>query len=247
MVRLMNKFMIGVAVCALSIASSQSYAGTIIKLTLGDDDMTDIEFTGGDGGILSTVDDMDPSVGDQNTAVEFLDVLDPHAADIITAIASVTLDGVEADGNALVLGGSVVLQSFTGGTLSLYDDNDVLLLSGSLDESSLLGTIGAPATAGLITTTFGAFTGGTLAQYLNPNSLALSISLADINGGAGLSVSPAPPFPPPGMFDDGELGAFTADASMIISGDAVPEPASIALLLTSGVIAVIAARRRNRC
>lgn len=246
MVRSMNKLIFAVAVCAVAIASSQTYAGTIIKLTLGDDDMTDIEFTGGVGGILSTVDDLDPSIGDQNTAVEFLDVLDPHAADIVTAIASVTLDGVVADGNAIVFGGTVVFQNFMGGTLSLYDSADNLLLSGTLDASSLIGTLGPPATGGLITTTFGAFTGGSLAGYLDPNSLALSISLADINGGAGLSVTPGLPFPPPTIFDGGELNAFMADASIIISADPIPEPSSIALLLTSGAIAAIGGRRRQQ-
>jgi hypothetical protein len=241
----MNKLIFAVAVCALAIATSQIQAGTIIKLTLGEDNSPDIEFSGGASGILSTTDDahVSGSIGNQNTTVEFLDVLDPHAADIVSDIASVTLDGVTAQGNALVLGGSVVLQTFLGGTISLYDAADTLLLSGTLDQSSLLGTLGAPATGGVITTSFGQFTGGTLAGYLDPNTLALSISLANINGGAGLSVSPPPP-PQSVIYDAGELNAFDADATIIISADPIPEPATVAMLLAGGLLSGFAIRRR---
>jgi hypothetical protein len=231
----MKKTFFAVAVCALSIASSQLYAGTIIKLTLGDDDAPDIEFSGGVGGILRTTDDshVSGSTGDQNTAVEFLDVLDSQAADILTDTASFTLDGLLVDGPANVLGGFFVVQEFTGGTLSLYDAANTLLLSGTLNDSALAGVLGPPAAAGVITTTFGEFTGGTLAGFLDPDSLSLSISLANINDGAGLSVT------------SDVLNAFEADATAIIGADPVPEPGSVALLLIGGLFVTGSARFRR--
>ena len=236
---------LALALCAVASFSSQSFAGTIIKLGLGGDSAADFEDTGGLLGVLSTADDGNGSIGDQNTTVDFLGALESEAADILTAIASFTLDGVTADGSAIVIGGSVVFQSFLGGTLSLYDASNALLLSGTLDESSLAGTLGAPATAGVITTTFGQFTGGPLAQYLDPNSLSLSISLADVNNGAGLSVTPPPPFPAPQFYLNGVLNAFQADATVIIAADPIPEPATIALLLMCATIGHFAARRKK--
>jgi hypothetical protein len=247
MLRHINRFFIAVALCVFASAASQCYAGTIIKLSLGGDAAADVEYTGGLAGVLSTVDDLNAATtGDQNTAVEFLDILDPVETDILTSTASFTLDGVVNTGPAIVIGGSFLVQNFTGGTLELYDASNVLLLSGTLDVSSLTGTLGPPATGGLITATFGAFTGGALSPYLDPDSLALSIALADINGAAGLSVAPPPPFPPPLIYDAGLLTAFTADAAVIIAADpVVPEPVTIAMLVVSSMWAAAATRRRQ--
>ena len=49
-------------------------AGTIIKLNLGGDNSTDIAF---DGTNLSTLDDLGPGPGNQDTGVDFLDILSP--------------------------------------------------------------------------------------------------------------------------------------------------------------------------
>jgi hypothetical protein len=229
-----------IALCALMSAAPQARAGTIIKLSLGGDAAADVEYTGGVGGVLSTVDDLNAATtGNQNTAVEFLDILDSVESDILTSTASVTLDGVTASGAAFPFG-SAVFQNFTGGTLELYDAANTLLLSGTLDASVLAGTLGPPATGALITTTFGQFTGGTLVGYFDPDTLALSIALGSINGGAGLAVSPLDGFPAISV-----LNAFTADASIIIAANPVPEPAAI-LLLVSGILATAIARRRRR-
>jgi len=67
---------IGVAsiVCgALVLLSADAVrAGTIIKLNLGGDNSTDIAY---DGTHLSTLDDLGPSPGNQDTGVDFLDIL----------------------------------------------------------------------------------------------------------------------------------------------------------------------------
>jgi hypothetical protein len=240
----------GVAICALVMASAQSQAGTIIKLSLGGDSAADVDFTGGIGGFLGTADDSVPgTTGEQNTAVEFVDFLEGVAADIDTPTASFTLAGLTAVGPATVVGGSLVFQSFAGGTLALYDPANTLLLSGTLGSSSLSGTIGPPGAGGLFTTSVAFVTGGTLAPYIDPASLSLSVALLDINGGAGLSVSPLPPPlppPPPPGFAFGILDPFSADASLNIAGEPIPEPASVMLSLVGAAIGVIAATQRKR-
>lgn len=237
-----------VALCAFVIAATPCSAGTIIKLSLGGDPAADIEYTGGVGGVLSTVDDLIPgTTGNQNTAVEFLDFLDPVATDILTSTASFTLDSLTATGPATVFNGFLVLQSFAGGTLELYDPANTLLLSGTLGASSLTGPIGPPATGGLFTTSFAVVSGGTLAPYIDPTSLTLSMSFSAINAGAGFSVTPAPPVPPPVVFAS-VLNPFTADATINIAGEfsGIPEPASIALCLIAGSFGLIATRRSRR-
>ncbi|MEX0611598.1 MAG: hypothetical protein WD738_23080 [Pirellulales bacterium] len=232
----------------LSTMGTRAEAGTIIKLSLGGDAAADIEYVGGLVDILSTTDDSIPgTTGDQNTAVEYLDFLDGVAADVLTSTASVTLDGLTAAGPAIVFGGTLVLQNFAGGTLELYDPSNTLLLSGALSTSALTGPLGPPATGGLFTTSFSLVTGGTLAPYIDPGSLTLSMSLSDINGGAGLSVTPSPPIPPlpPPGIAFGILDPFVADATVSIAGE-IPEPFTSTLLLLCGATAALAGRSRRR-
>ncbi|MCI0335590.1 MAG: hypothetical protein L0228_20470 [Planctomycetes bacterium] len=247
MYRYIRMVIFGIATCALMSAMGHlASAGTIIKLSLGGDSTADVEFSGGAGGILSTVDDGNAATtGDQNTAAEFLDFLEGVAPDIIASTASFTMDGLVADGTATVFGGAFVVQGFTGGTLDLYDAGNTLLLSGDLDTSALAGPLGPPATGGLFTTSFSTVTGGTLAPYIVADSLTLSMSLIDINGGAGLTVTPPPPVVPP-ILHSGGLNPFTADATLSIDGE-VPEPAFLALVtMGSALVAAIVRRRRFR-
>jgi len=229
----------GSAFCALMLfISSESYAGTIIKLNLGGVG-PDVAMDA--GGTLGTVPDGDvpPTTGNQNTAVEYTGFLDIPLADIGAPIASYTMSNLQANGPAQQFG-SLVIQGFTGGSFSLFDAANALVLSGSLTNSTLSGVVGPPGTGGLFTTSVSTVTGGWLQPFILPNSLSLSMNLSSINGGAGLSVigGPAP-----------VLNAFQADAFVNISGDPdptggdIPEPASLLLLLTalSGVFAV---RRR---
>jgi hypothetical protein len=227
-------FVVPVCVALLGGVATTASAGTIIKLSLGDDSATfDIEF---DGTTLSTVDDGGPGTGDQQTNAEFLDFVnsEPNITDLS---GSFTLDGLTVDGDAIDFT-FLVIQSFTGGTLSLYDGANTLLLSGALADSVLTGSIGAPATGALFTTSFGSVTGGTLAPLIDPDTLTLAITFTNINGGSGLSTTGALPGPV-------SLDPFEADATVIIAADPIPEPAAATLLIVGLFVSLASAGRRK--
>jgi hypothetical protein len=115
MMKIHMKAFIGVAaMAAVLFASTQiASAGTIIKLSLGATS-PDLEY---DSGVFSTTDDGiggPASPGDQNTSVDFLDFLS-DIPDIVTNIASYSLNGVAADGPAILFAGQIT-QPFLGGT-----------------------------------------------------------------------------------------------------------------------------------
>src|SRR4051812_21734313 len=193
-------------------------ASTIIKLNLGDVS-PDISMNA--LGVLGTVDDGDAvTTGNQNTDIEYTGFLEP-LADINLASASFTLSGLQSSGPVQQLG-SFAIQNFSGGQISLYDSSNTLLLTGLLSGSILNGVIGPPGTAALFTTGLGSVTAGSLKPFIADNSLSLSMSLTNLNDGAGLSVS------------DGLLGALTADATLAIAADSsgisAPEPSSLILV-----------------
>jgi hypothetical protein len=121
--------------------------------------------------------------------------------------------------------------------LSLFDPSNSLLLSGVLTSSSLQGTIGPPGTGAVFTTNIATVTGGSLLPFIVPNTLGLSMTLTNVNGGAGFAVT------------NGLLNPFVADSSVNISGDPtdlgghIPEPATL-LLVTTALFAGTAVRRR---
>jgi hypothetical protein len=220
-------------VCALlGLFASASHAATIIKLNLGDIG-PDVGMNG--AGILSTVDDGNAATtGDQNTDVEFTGFLDPNP-DIVPKIASFSLHNLAEVGPANVFG-SLVIQNFQGGTFQLFDQANVLLLSGLLNNSALSGVVGPPGTGALFTTTFSQVTGGTLAPLIAPNSLSLSMNLTNVNGGGGFQV---------GGGDAPIVNPFLADASVNIAGNpSVPEPATFVLVLAGAVATAGCVRRR---
>lgn len=224
-----------VATCAtIGLLSPAAQAGTILKLSLGTDVPADIEFTGGIGGTLRTVDDgVAGTTGDQNTAIDFTDFLDGSFADVLSSTASFSMNNLVATGAPTTFG-PLVIQNFSGGTLNLYDASNALLLSGTLTNSALTGPIGPPATGALFTTTFAAITGGTLQPLLLPNTLTLSMSLTDINNGTGFTVSgAAAPL----------LDAFRADVTMNIAALPIPEPVAAVLLLLGGGLSLAALRK----
>jgi hypothetical protein len=230
-----------VAIFALAILvfTASTQAGTIIKLSLGSDASADVEFSGGSSGVFGTVDDGNgATTGDQSTAIEFGDFLDGSQPDVMTTTASFTLDNLTASGAPSTFG-PLVIQNFTGGTLSLYNPANVLLLSGTLANSALTGPIGPPATGALFTTSFATVTGGALQNNIVANSLTVSMSFSDINGGAGFSVGGGP---------SAVLNSFQADATLNIAAQQIPEPVAAMLIAvaSAGLVAFTSRQRTLR-
>jgi hypothetical protein len=222
------------AFCAL-LGSSAAYGDTVLKLSLAS---TGADLAMDAGGVLGTVSDGNAATtGDQNTAIDFTGFLNPLFVDV-AADASFSLAGLQRTGSASVLGPSVIVQDFFGGTFSLYGmaPGNTLLLSGNLQESTLTGVIGGSGTGSIFTTRVGTFTSGSLLPYLVSNSLNVSIPLTNVNGGSGFAVSGFP----------FTLQPFNTDASVNISADSsgIPEPASVALVLLGAAGFGFVRRRR---
>jgi hypothetical protein len=157
-------------------------------------------------------------------------------ADIVAPPGSFTLAGLAPIGPAITAG-PIVIQTFMGGTLELYDPANTLLLSATLTASALTGPLGPPATGAVFTTGPATVTGGTLAALIDPDdSLTLSMSFTDINDGSGFSVSGAIPAL--------VLDPFTADATLNMA--AVPEPETLVMFLAGAVMAALSIARRRR-
>jgi hypothetical protein len=218
------------AVCALiCVATSTAQAATIIKLNLADVG-PDVSMNG--AGILSTFNDgIAATTGDQNTSVEYTGFLN-FIPDLNLDNASYTMSGLAPNGAANV-NGTLVTQNYVGGQFSLFDPANVLLLSGNLTNSALAGVIGPPGTGALFTTTFGNVTGGTLAGLIVPGSISVSMNMTNVNGGNGFSVIA------------NVLQPFLADASVNISGNPVPEPATLVLVALGSAAAAGFVRRRR--
>ncbi len=220
--------LIGLAVCA---TASALQAGTIIKLNLGEVG-PDVSFT--QAGVFGTIDDGNAAtIGNQNTAIEFADGLD-DIPDIGTNVGSFTLSGLAAVGPAQVFG-TLLIQNFAGGSFNLYDPANVLLLSGTLSASTLTGVVGPPGTGSVFSTGPMTVTGGTLLPRIVPNTLSLSLTLTNVNGGAGLSVGNTAPI----------LQPFTADSTVAMAATVVPEPATFALFAFGGLTAIGLRMRRR--
>jgi hypothetical protein len=228
MLRYINKFACALSICAaFALTATSTQAGTIIKLNLGGTG-PDIELA---GGVLSTVNDLNAgTTGDQDTAILFDDFLNGNP-DINTSTASVTIDGLALSGPAVVVG-PFVAQGFAGGTISIYSPTNILLLQGTLGNSTLSGNIGPPPNGSVFTTTFADVTGGTLDPQIANNTLTVQMTLSNINGGAGLSA---------GVFVD----PFVADSAVTLDADPVPEPTAGLLALVGVVLTAVANKRRR--
>ncbi len=205
----------------------ESFAGTIIKLDLGGVG-PDLTFSGGSGGILSTIDDNPAGLtGDQATAILFTDFLSAMSA----TTGSYTLSGATAAGVATPLGGGVFAQNFVSGNFKLYDSSNVLLLDVDLSSSLLVGG----GNGAFFSITNGTVMGGlpSLTSQLVSNSIGMSMTLTNISGG-GLSVGAG-----------GFLNSFRADATKEITAtQQVPEPTAIIFAL-SALSATVVMRRRS--
>lgn len=203
---------------------------TIVKASLFEGG-ADVTF---DGAVFSTITDGDlTSLGDQNTRVNFLGALDT-VTDINDPFASFTLAGVTIAGAPTPVG-PVVVQPTNGGTFSLWDESNTLLLSGVLNDGAITGSSTAE-TGSFFNVSFMSFTGGSLAPLLDPDSAGISFALSSIFGGGVLGL----------QIVNGALAPFTADGLVAIDGSpaAVPEPMSAALLVIGGGAAAWVRRRK---
>jgi hypothetical protein len=240
---------VSLATCAtVGLAVSRSQAADILRLNLG-------EITVGYG-VFGTGSDGDATtLGNQNTDVEFTGFLDGLFTDITTTDASFSCCGtVLASPTATSTNGNILVYGFSdpsGGMLSsfsLYAPDNTLLLSGQVGGGTLTGPMGPPATGEFVTTTLQSVTGGTLAPYLEPNSISLRFDLTNVRHS---------PIPLPGYLGDPsgqgfalyfpegtDLLPFTADAIVTIAANPIPEPATVGLILPGAVAAAGLRRRR---
>ncbi len=191
---------------------------TIIKVPLSDGGF-DVAYDGITFGTLSDGDGL--TIGEQNTRVVFTGILEGFS-DISDANASFSLSDVSVSAGGSQIG-PVIVNETTGGSFNLWDPSNNLLLSGTLGDGAITGS-STQSTGSFFTTAFSAFTGGSLAALLDPNSAALSMALSGIftDGSPGLRLA------------DGILSPFSADGTLAITatpGSEVPEPMTGVLLL----------------
>jgi hypothetical protein len=223
------------ALCAsVTLISANAHAATILKLNLGG---TGPDVAMNAAGVFSTVSDGNGvTTGDQNTAIEYTGFLDGLFLDIPTNIASFSMSGVTRTAAPPDVGGGTVTQNFFGGTIKLYDPLNTLLFEANLQDSALIGTIGAPGIGGFFTVTLGSSVPGTvLHPYVVPGSIGLSMPLTNINDGTGLLVL------------GNVLQPFNSDASVQITANElpIPEPTSVMLVLLATSMSAISFRRRR--
>ena len=155
------------AVVAASMVS-MAQADAIVKFPLSETFTPDVEFS---GGVFSTVNDGNgATLGEQDTRLDFVGPL-AFLADILTPTASFTLDGVTAVGAASTTLG-VISQATTGGTYSIYDSSNSLLLQGSLADGAIVG--GTTETGSFFNTTIATYTSGSLLAYITPSPAGIS-------------------------------------------------------------------------
>src|SRR5262245_20037422 len=195
-----------VLLAAIAISCQSADAATIIKLDLGNVG-PDLTFSGGAGGLLSTIDDNPAGLtGDQATNILFTSFL----SGLGSTTGSYSLAGATATGAPTPLGGGVVTQNFSGGNFKIYDSANTLLLDVNLATSLLVGG----GNGAFFNITNGTVVGGlpSLTSQLVSNSIGMSMTLTNISGG-GLTIT-----------GGGLLGSFFADATKEITATQTPEP-----------------------
>lgn len=215
------------------ISSSTAKALTIIQVSLGGqgNGFQEIQYV---GSALSTINDGDgATIGDQDTNVIFDNLLS-SVADIASG-ASFTLSGISANG-APSVAGPVISQDTVGGTFSLFDNANTLLLSGNLSDGVLVGSDNG-SVASTFSTTFGNFNGGTLLPLIpNLNTLFLALTLSNVQtaGASGLDVA------------FGIIQNFSGNGQISIDAElaATPEPFTLGLLFTGTLMGAFISRRK---
>lgn len=202
---------------------------TVIEVHLGgtNSGAPDVQLS---GGVFGTINDGDgATTGNQNTDVLYDNSLNSQT-DIVSG-ASFTLSGITLAGTASALGGGVITQGTTGGSFSLYNSANSLLLSGTLGDGTLFGS-DTNSIGSFFNTTVGSLTGGSLLAFLPDVGVSLGFSLGTVTTGGftGLDIV------------SNNIADFTANGTGLI--DVVPEPASMTLLI-SGLLGGVAARRKK--
>jgi hypothetical protein len=215
---------------------SAAAADPIFKFDLGSAG-PDVQYS---GGVFGTVDDgIGGTTGDQNTEVQYEGILD-FLPDIISG-ASFSLDNVAANGLAMVVA-NVVVQNTTGGNFSLYAPDNSLLLSGVLDAGVITGSL-TSTTGSFFNINSVTYTGGSLLAYIAPTPGGISLALSSVVNDLGL----------PGMAVDNncegpcQLRDFTASANGLAdaTGNPIPEPSTMALMLFGSVGMLMRRRAQN--
>ena len=226
----MFRKLVAVTILSLCVAQAAS-ADTIIKFDLGNTG-PDLQYS---EGVFSTIDDgFGASLGQQDTGIDFVGFLDPVLVDILSG-ASFTLAGVSSVGGASVVG-PLVIQQTDGGTFSIWNEANELLLSAELGEGVLSGATGV-STGSFFNTEVVNFTGGSLLNYIAATPGGISIALANILTGdlTGVIVG-----------RNNNLLDFTADADGLITGEPadIPEPSTMILFGSAAIGGLLRRRRR---
>jgi len=227
----------GLAMLLLSVAPVS--ADTIIKFGLEEPGTStsgpDLRYL---NGVFETIDQGDASTpGDQNTGLFFTGFLAGVVSDMISG-ASLTLAdvlGVGAAFNNTDVG--TIAQQTSGGTLSIWGNDNSLLLSGELGEGVITGAMNVP-TGSFFNTEFVNFTGGSLLEFIKPFPGNLSLSMIGIATGSNIGLL---------VNDAGVLENFTAFGNGLVTAEQnapIPEPAT-ALLMLSGLLGTAMRRRKG--